>query len=300
MTPKQTFEKFGDMFQKPRLSNAVSHRVFPTTERHTHPVTCRTTGVYLKHTNMSIVIPKFMKISTFLLLFIGGLCILAGCESSQESSPRHSDDSTVTPRSDSSIVITAIGDSITWGAMAFGERVPSGGYPAILEAKLRADGYDVIVRNEGIPGEKAYETRRRFISAINDADIVLLMIGTNDIIRSEDCPEPHHCRTAEHIAAMLDKASHSNVIPFVSTVTPAKSRCARDWANPPIRELNEKIYTIAQERNIKIVDNHQAILDHGGAFFSDCLHFKDEGYGVIAQQWYNALVETNVIKKAQK
>ena len=37
------------MFQKPRLSNAVSHRVFPTTEGHTHPVTCRTTGVYLKH-----------------------------------------------------------------------------------------------------------------------------------------------------------------------------------------------------------------------------------------------------------
>ena len=241
-----------------------------------------------------------MKISTFLLLFIGGLCILAGCESSQKSSSRQPDSRTVTPSSGNSIVITAIGDSITWGAMAFGERAPSGGYPAMLEAKLRADGYDVTVRNEGISGEKAYETNSRFLSAINDADIVLLMIGTNDIIRPEDCPEPHHCRTAEHIAAMLDEALHSNVIPFVSTVTPAQSRCARDWANPPIRSLNEKIYTIAQKRNVKIVDNHQAILDHGGAFFSDCLHFKDEGYGVIAQQWYDTLVETNVIKKARK
>ena len=241
-----------------------------------------------------------MKISTFLLLFIGGVCILAGCESSQESPPRHSDDSTVTPSSGNSIVITAIGDSITWGAMAFGERAPSGGYPAMLEAKLRADGHDVVVRNEGISGEKAYETSSRFLRAINDVDIVLLMIGTNDIIRPEDCPEPHHCRTAEHIAAMLDEALRSDVLPFVSTVTPAQSRCARDWTNPPIQALNEKIYTIAQERNVKIVDNHQAILDHGGAFFSDCLHFKDEGYKLIAQQWYDTLIETNVIKKARK
>jgi lysophospholipase L1-like esterase len=99
---------------------------------------------------------------------------------------------------------------------------------------------------------------------------------------------------------MLDEALHSNVLPFVSTVTPAQSRCARDWANPPIQSLNEKIYTLAQERNVKIVDNHQAILDHGSAFFSDCLHFKDEGYNVIAQQWYDTLIETNVVKKARK
>ena len=50
--------KFLGMFQKPRLSNAVSHRVFPTTEGHTHPVTCRTTGVYLKHAHKGQQIDK--------------------------------------------------------------------------------------------------------------------------------------------------------------------------------------------------------------------------------------------------
>jgi len=239
-----------------------------------------------------------MKVYTFLLL--GGLSILAGCESSQEPAPRQRDSTAITPRSGDTIVIAAIGDSITWGAMAFGERAPSGGYPAMLEAKLRAAGHDVVVRNEGIPGEKAYGTNNRFLSVINDADIVLLMIGTNDIIRPEGCPEAHNCHTAEHIAAMLDKALSSNVIPFVSTVTPAQSRCARSWANPPIRALNEQISTIAHERNVKIVDNHQAILDHDGALFSDCLHFKDQGYEVIAQQWYNALVENALIRKEEE
>jgi lysophospholipase L1-like esterase len=233
------------------------------------------------------------------LLVIGILCILTGCQGTEEPPERHNN-TPVTQHRELTTVIAAIGDSITWGAMAFGERAPSGGYPAMLEAKLRASGYDVIVLNKGISGEKAYETSTRFLEAVDGADIVLLMIGTNDIIRPEGCPEPHKCRTAEHIAAMLDNALRSNVIPFVSTVTPAQSRCARSWANPPIRALNEQIYAIAQKRNVRVVDNHQAILEHGGAVLSDCLHFTDEGYDVIAQQWYNALIEADVIKKAQQ
>jgi len=235
------------------------------------------------------------------LIIIGMLIILAGCKGAKESPPQQHDSSAVTQHREDTTVIAAIGDSITWGAMAFGERAPSGGYPAMLEAKLRAAGYDVIVQNRGIPGEKAYETNERFLRIIDGADIVLLMIGTNDIIRPEGCPEPHNCRTAKHIATMLDETLRSNAVTFVSTVTPAQPHCARSWANPPIQALNEQIYLIAHERNIKVVDNHQAILDHGGgALFSDCLHFKDEGYDVIAQQWYNTLVESNVVEKAQE
>lgn len=236
-----------------------------------------------------------------LVLVIGIVFLVTGCQETQEQPPKQYDNTPVIQHRENTVVIAAIGNSITWGAMAFGERAPSGGYPAMLETKLRAAGYDVTVLNKGIPGEKAYETNNRFLDAIDGADIVLLMIGTNDIIRPEGCPEPHNCCTAEHIAAMLDNALRANVIPFVSTVTPAQSRCARSWANPPIQTLNTLIFTIAHERNVRVVDNHQAILKQGsGALFSDCLHFKDEGYGIIAQQWYNALVENDVIKKAQK
>jgi lysophospholipase L1-like esterase len=167
----------------------------------------------------------------------------------------------------------------------------------MLEAKLQAAGYDVVVINKGNSGEKSFATDARFLKAIEGADIALIMIGTNDIIRPESCPEAHNCRTAEHIASMLDKALNSKTVPLISTITPAQSGCARNWANPPIRELNEQIYAIAHERNVIVVDNHQAILDHGGGtLFADCLHFKDKGYDVISQQWYSTLVENTIIK----
>jgi lysophospholipase L1-like esterase len=222
--------------------------------------------------------------------------MLTGCQKSKEQPPQHPPKQ----RSDGITVIAAIGDSITWGAMAFGEKSPSGGYPGLLETKLRAAGYNVVVFNKGIPGEKAYETHNRFLNAINDADIALLMIGTNDIIRPEGCPEPHNCQTAEHIATMMDKALNAKTVLFISTVTPAQPGCNRSWANPPIQALNEQIHTIAHERNVTLIDNHQAILEHGGgALFADCLHFKDEGYEIIAQQWYDALIESALLNKEQ-
>lgn len=238
-----------------------------------------------------------MKIHTLLVLCIGTVVVLTGCKGSNAPSPQQRESTTVTKHSEGSTVIAAIGDSITWGAMAFGERAPSEGYPAMLEAKLQAAGYDVVVINKGNSGEKSFATDDRFLKAIEVADIALIMIGTNDIIRPESCPEPHNCRTVEHIASILDKALNSKTVPLISTLTPAQSGCARNWANSPIRKLNEQIYEIAHDRNVIVVDNHQAILDHGGGtLFADCLHFKDRGYEVISQQWYNTLVENNIIK----
>jgi len=196
------------------------------------------------------------------------------------------------------VVIAAIGDSLTWGALAFGPKADSGGYPAILESMLRNEGYDVVVFNKGIPGEKAYQTCERFQKAIADADIALLTTGVNDIIRPESCPEPNNCRTIEHITAMIKMASKANLPLLVSTLTPAQSRCNRSWANTPIQEINQQIVVTAQKYGVPLVDNHQAILEHGGgALFSDCLHFKDEGYRVLAMQWYNILTRTALISR---
>ena len=191
------------------------------------------------------------------------------------------------------IVIAAIGDSIT-----FGSGSGAGGYPVMLEAKLRAAGYDVVVRNQGIPGEQAHATDARFQSVINGADIVLLMIGTNDLVDPVRCPEPYNCHTVGHIVTMLDKALHSNIVPFVSTVTPAQSFNIYNRINSEVRNLNAWIYTIAAERNVTVVDNYNAIMWSGGDFlFSDALHFTDQGYDVIAWQWYNALVASNILRK---
>ncbi|GAK58101.1 lipolytic protein G-D-S-L family [Candidatus Vecturithrix granuli] len=193
-------------------------------------------------------------------------------------------------------VIIAIGDSITYGQGASG-----GGYPSMLQEKLLAAGYTVVVLNAGIRGERAYSTHERWLQEIADADIALLMIGINDLLNPGHCHEPYDCHTAEYIEAMINEALISKKIPLVSTVTPAKTTDVRAWVNPYIRSLNARIESLATQYNIPLVDNYQAIRDNGGdALYSDHVHFSDTGYNIIAQQWFDAIVNGKLIETARE
>lgn len=235
------------------------------------------------------------RISVYVVCLI--LEILVICSGCKRSSEQHAEQNSHAPHT---TVIAAVGDSITWGALAYGQKAPSGGYPAVLETRFRNAGYEVVIFNKGIPGEKAYQTRDRFRYALADADIALLMIGTNDIIRPEECPEPHNCRTAKHIEAMIVQALEADITLLLGTAIPAAPPpCARSWANTPIQALNAEIAALAQKHQIALVDNHQALLEYGGEIFSDCLHLTDGGYAILAENWYHALIESQILEKTQ-
>lgn len=189
-------------------------------------------------------------------------------------------------------VIVAIGDSIT-----FGKGGSDGGYPAMLEAKLRLSGYNVVVINEGIPGENSPETAARFLSTVANADIVLLMIGTNDVVNPGACGY-FSCDTIGNIDAMLTKAMISNIKAVVSTITPIRSDSYYEPNNGIIRALNAEIVARAAARNAIVADNYSAILAQGGdVLMPDSVHFYDAGYNVIADQWYNAIITNNLLNK---
>lgn len=190
---------------------------------------------------------------------------------------------------ENSIIIAAIGDSITYGQNSL-----VGGYPPMLESRLQDDGYTVRVLNNGIPGARAEETDANFEHLTNGANIVLIMIGTNNVIDSYGCPAPFYCHASEHIRSMVDKARQAGITPLVSTVPPINSTSSYSWANSHVRQLNTQIYADA---GTTIVDIYNAIRSQGGdALFSDALHFNDQGYDVIAREWYNALVSGNIVK----
>lgn len=191
-------------------------------------------------------------------------------------------------------VIVTVGDSLTYGI-----RSPIGGYPAILQMKLNEAGYNALVINKGVPGLTSPVAHDDMLEYIAGADITLIMIGTNDLRNPGGCPDRFNCRTVENTEAMLDKALISGVTPLISTVTPAKSTGINNWANPVISWHNEVIYSLANERNVIVVDNYTAILENGGdALFEDeKVHFTDEGYEVIARYFFNALVQNNLVEK---
>ena len=186
------------------------------------------------------------------------------------------------------IVIAAIGDSITYGR---GSTV--GGYPPMLEQKLRAAGYNVVVLNEGVPGEISPETEERFLEVIANVDAALLMIGINDIIN----PRGDYS-TIALIERMLDQAIISKTVPVASTVTPASSESDYAWINPRVDGLNYEIEQAVAARSPKayLADNHAAILANGGdTLYADRIHFTDQGYNVIADEWFRVLTEQKIL-----
>lgn len=79
------------------------------------------------------------------------------------------------------IRIVALGDSSFRGGPSMTN--PDDAFPARLQAALRDKGYDALVTNAGVNGEKSWETLRRLDTAVpSGTQIVLLAVGGNDMV----------------------------------------------------------------------------------------------------------------------
>ena len=89
----------------------------------------------------------------------------------------------LTPQRADEITILAFGNSLTEG---FGVD-PKDSYPAQLERKLQAEGYNIQVINGGISGETTTSALSRVDWMVNaKPDIVIIETGANDAIRGVD------------------------------------------------------------------------------------------------------------------
>lgn len=75
------------------------------------------------------------------------------------------------------IHIVAFGDSMTSGWLVAHDKA----YPAQLQTMLRKKGYDVVVKNAGVPGDTAAQALGRLDAAIDPGtDIAIVEFGIND------------------------------------------------------------------------------------------------------------------------
>lgn len=222
-----------------------------------------------------------------MLRFIGMILLLSGWLPGCNSGDSPTDSAKLEPT-----VIVAVGDSITYGWGTF-----TGGYPAKLQEKLLAAGYNTEVINAGVSGEVSPATDERFLTAIAEADIVLLMIGTNDIFSPDQCPQKK-CETLRHIESMLDKAIKAGVKPVVSTIIREQPYEVYLKWNLDIEVLNEQIKQSAATKKTPVVDSFLAIIEHGDReLYLDHHHMNDEGNEVLAQHWFDGLVENKFVHK---
>lgn len=79
--------------------------------------------------------------------------------------------------------VLAFGDSITAG---YGLD-PADAFPAVLERRLRKDGFDAAVVNAGVSGDTTQMGLARFPAALGaGADLVILELGANDMLNNVD------------------------------------------------------------------------------------------------------------------
>lgn len=79
--------------------------------------------------------------------------------------------------------IVAFGDSLTAG---YGLN-PEDAFPAVLERRLRKDGFDAAVENHGVSGDTTQMGLARFPAALDaGAALVILELGGNDMLNNVD------------------------------------------------------------------------------------------------------------------
>lgn len=204
--------------------------------------------------------------------------------------------------------ILAYGDSITAGASAACNRLTAdqvtpesweilrfavaldlpGSYPSRLQTMLRTRYFaqDILVVNEGVPGERTEEglTRIRGVLSTVRPDVVLLQEGANDINQNVS-------RSAIQFGLrdMIRRSRESGVTHvFVGTLLPRRPGGCRAGSYERIESTNELIRPMVAAEGAVLVDLFSGFspsVDIG----EDGLHPSEAGYEKIANGFFEAL-----------
>ncbi|MBO4696449.1 MAG: hypothetical protein J5643_04085 [Lachnospiraceae bacterium] len=216
------------------------------------------------------------------------------------------------------VKIACVGDSITDGGFIPGYGYPDGQglddprcYPKQLEALL---GENYEVKNFGDSGRTLMSTADYpYISAPGelyresleyDADIVLIMLGTNDAKVTNDpsttnwkdgSPEQFKTDLKALIEVYRNLPNHPTVYVLTSPVAFNNGNYNIVPANvDAIAELQREV---AAELNAPLIDMH-TLTANMGAYFTDNIHPNQAGYARLAELVYNELINDFTVPSA--
>ena len=188
----------------------------------------------------------------------------------------------------------AFGDSITDGAISLAPLIMLAGpetYPYKLEQmllqKYPTQAFTVV--NSGKGGEDTREGAARLPSVIQaeQPEVLLLLEGINHI------NELSNARQVSALETMVAEAQRRNVEVIIATVmpvTPAFSQY-RSTTVPKIRDLNERIFQIANEHGLgNVVDLFALFEANPGLIGRDGVHPTSEGQTRIAEAFRDEIV----------
>lgn len=189
-----------------------------------------------------------------------------------------------------SIKVATVGDSLTYG---YGlENRMRDAYPSILAEKL---GSHYQVSNFGLSGRSLQSTadypyfkeQNAQLSLESEADIVIIMIGSNDSRRFYWNRDRFELEYRQMVETYLSLSSQPDILLVVPPFVPT----SRFGLNNQIieDELQILIPQIAKEYQLEYV-NLYPLTKHQSAYYSDGLHLTPLGNQVVAQAIYQAII----------
>jgi acyl-CoA thioesterase-1 len=174
--------------------------------------------------------------------------------------------------------IVAFGDSLTAG---YGLE-PAESYPALLQKKLQADGYDYEVVNSGISGDTTAGGLRRIDWALeaNNVKVLILELGANDLLRGQPVKE-----MKKNLDAIITRAQAKGAVVLLAGMyAPTSSGIEYE------REVRDAFQALAREHHVAMIP---FFLDRVAGIESlnqaDGIHPNAEGSKIVAETIYGAL-----------
>ncbi|MBF0819265.1 GDSL-type esterase/lipase family protein [Streptococcus acidominimus] len=188
------------------------------------------------------------------------------------------------------IKVATVGDSLTYG---YGlENRERDAYPSILAEKL---GHHYQVSNFGLSGRSLQSTsdypylqeKNAQLSLESEADIVIIMIGSND----SRAPYWNKERFITEYGELVDRYLQMPSQPDVYLLVPPYVPTSRFGLNNAIvrSELQEIIPRIAEEKGLEWI-NLYPLTEGQAAYYSDGLHLTPLGNQLVAETVYAAIM----------
>jgi acyl-CoA thioesterase-1 len=182
------------------------------------------------------------------LLFVGILS-LAACQNNNPKSPASNSSATgnqTTPKTTTEAQnkslpkIVAFGDSLTAG---FGLQ-PAQSYPALLQKRLQADGYEYEVVNAGISGDTSSGGVRRIDWSLEDnVRFIILELGANDILRLQPVEQ-----MKKNLSTIIERAKAKGVIVLLAGME-APTNSGADYR----KAVHEVFPSLAKEHQVELI-----------------------------------------------
>jgi acyl-CoA thioesterase-1 len=173
--------------------------------------------------------------------------------------------------------IVAFGDSLTAG---FGLQ-PSQSYPALLQKRLTADGYEYEVVNAGISGDtSAGGVRRIDWSLEENVKIVIIELGANDILRLQPIED-----MKKNLSTIIEKAKAKGAIVLLAGMeAPTNSGLAYRKA------AHDAFVDLAKEHQITLIPFFlESVAGIETLNQKDGIHPNVEGTKMVAETVYQYL-----------